>query len=881
MARVVFCRKGARSLDRRATRCSALSGVVCIVCLAVWTSTLSCGRGSISSSTSNPAPKDFGISVSPSTVMAAAGSSSSTFAVTTTGENGFSDSVTITISGLPAGATTSPASPFSMPASKSQTVTLSVPTSTGNFQLTVTGAAGSLSHSASLTLTIKADPDFSVGVSPAAITAVQGSTSSGFTVTTAGLNGFNGSVNIAISGLPAGAATTPASPFSLVAGSSQNVSLSMPTTVTPGSYSVVLNGTSGSLTHSSTLTLTVPSPDFSIGLSPPAVTANAGTSTSSFNAVITEVNGFNGSVNISLFGLPTGTTTSPSSPFSVSAGGNQVVTLTVPATAVTGDYTVTASGTSGSLTHSMPLDLTILGVPSITTWHYDNARTGANLSESILTPANVNSTNFGKLATYPVDGFVVGHPLYLRGVNILGQGVHNVVYAATMHDSVYAFDADSANTAPLWSTSILSYSPPGATSVPTSVTNNALVTGWSEMGIVSTPVIDPTAGILYLVAETYENGSVVHRLHALDVASGQETASTTITATYSLNGTTTTFQDLYQMNRPGLLLANGHIYIGFGSNCCNAYSQGWLLSYNAGTLQQEGAYTTEPGGTLASIWQRGAGISADSNGNIYAETGEGEYVPGTKLSTSVLKLRQTGSTLELADWFTPYNYQYLSKYDLDLSNGVVILPDQPGPYPHEMVTLGKEGVIYVLNRDNLGQLCPPTTCSAGDTQIVQEFPQGGGRRGNTPAYWNNTLYFTNNSSPVTAYRLSNGTLVVPPAAQSVALVDPTHPMITADGNSNGILWLIDSGTRLTAMDAITLKTLYVSKQASGGRDSLPPLAHFASPIAADGKVFIGTQNSVVAYGLFSGTPALTARQHRSLPSSQARIFKAPQMNPGD
>ncbi len=444
----------------------------------------------------------------------------------------------------------------------------------------------------------------------------------------------------------------------------------------------------------------------------------------------------------------------------------------------------------------------LLAQTSVITWHYENERTSANTSETVLTPSNVNSAGFGKLTTLPVDGFVVGHPLYLPSVNVLGQGVHNVVYVATMHDSVYAFDADSANTSPLWMTSILTYSPAGATSVPATVKKDSGTTGWAEVGIVSTPVIDPVTGTLYLVAETYENGNVIHRLHALDVTSGLEKfgGPTTIAATYTLNGITTTFADLYQMNRPGLLLANGH---------------------------------------------------------IYAETSEGFYAAGTNLSISVLKLSQTGTSLALADWFTPYNYQYLSDKDLDLNDGVLILPDQPGPYPHEAVAEGKEGTIYLLNRDSMGQLC--SNCTTGDTQIVQEIPQGAGRQSGTPVYWNNTVYFTGQSSPVFAYTLSNGALVNPPSAQSIKIGGGGHAIITANGNSHGILWFINGARDLWAMDAITLQTLYTSNQAANGRDTLPPLAHFATPIAADGKVFVGTQNSLIVYGLLPlpGLPDLT------------------------
>jgi hypothetical protein len=484
---------------------------------------------------------------------------------------------------------------------------------------------------------------------------------------------------------------------------------------------------------------------------------------------------------------------------------------------------------------------------SVTTWHYDSARDSANTNETVLTPSNVNKTAFGKLSTDPVDGFVVGHPLYLPGVDIAGNR-HNVVYVATMHDSVYAFDADTAGASPLWMTRILDYSPAGATPAPVSIVKCGGTTGWTELGIISTPVIDPATGTLYLVAETYENARVVHRLHAIDVTSGQEKfgGPTTITATYAKNGITTIFEDTYQINRPGLLLANGHIYAGFGSNGCNEYSQGWVLSYNAATLQQEGTYTTEPGKTLASIWQKGAGLSADSDGRIYAETGEGPYAAGSNLSTSVFKLRQYGATLILADWFTPYNHQYLSSNDLDLHDGVLILPPQPGPYPDELIAEGKEGTVYLLNRHEMGHLC--STCTGGDTQIVQEIPQGAGKNSGTPVYWNNTVYFTG-AGPVLAYTMRNGSLSTPPVAQSVRMGGGGHAILTANGNSNGILWF-ENGRLLSALDAITLKTLYTTDQAANKRDTLPPMAHFATPIVANGKVFIGTQNSLVTYGLF-------------------------------
>lgn len=483
----------------------------------------------------------------------------------------------------------------------------------------------------------------------------------------------------------------------------------------------------------------------------------------------------------------------------------------------------------------------------VVTWHYDDARTGSNPTETILTPANVSYKTFGKLSTKPVDGYVVGQPLYVPNLNMAGLGTHDVVFVATMHDSVYAFDAVNANPSPLWHTSIFTYSPAGATTVPATVKRNAGTTAWTELGILSTPVIDLVGGTLYLVAETYENSQVVHRLHALDITTGIEKLGgpTLIAASYTYNGVTTTFKDLYQMNRPGLLLANGQIFTAWGSNGNNAYSQGWVMSYDATSLRQIGAVTVEPGKTLASIWQKGAGIAADDVGNVYGVTGEGPYVPASNLSESVVKFN-SNSGLQLADFFSPYNYFTLGKDDMDLT-GLLLLPPQPGKYPDEMIGMGKEGTIYLLDRDQMGSVCQ--TCTGLDAQIVQEIPQGAGIEGGNPSYWNNTVYFTATHSPLLAYTVQNGTLVVPPAKSSQSMAGGGHSFITSNGNTNAILWLMN-GTNLYALDAVTLKSLYNTSKAPNQRDTLPPAPHFPQPIAADGKIFIGTKNSLVTYGLF-------------------------------
>jgi hypothetical protein len=466
----------------------------------------------------------------------------------------------------------------------------------------------------------------------------------------------------------------------------------------------------------------------------------------------------------------------------------------------------------------------------------------------MLTPANVNPVTFGKRFTQAVDGIIVGHALYMPNLNLPGQGAHNVVFVATMHDSVYAFDANTPSIPPLWQTSLLSYSPPGATPMSATLKRNASTTGWTEVGVVSTPVIDPNTNIMYVVAETYEGTSVVHRLHALDITTGLEVLNgpTTITASVTQNGVTSVLTDFYEMNRPGLLLANGHIYIAFGSNCCNApHTGGWVVSYNAQTLQQEGVFDVEPGKGLASIWQKGASLSSDASGAIYAETGEGFYSPGVNLSESVFKLNQTGTTLTLADWFTPFNNAFLSANDLDLAHGVVILPDQPGPIPHELLSIGKVGTIYLLNRDNMGQLC--TTCTTLDTQIIQEF-SGQVSGSGTPVYWNNQLFFDPQNTPMQVFTLNNGNLVLPPATSATNVGGGGHGIITANGNTNGIFWYIN-GPAMFAIDAQTLMQLYSTKQAAMGRDVPPLPPHFATPISADGLVFVGTNTSLVVYGL--------------------------------
>ena len=588
-------------------------------------------------------------------------------------------------------------------------------------------------------------------------------------------------------------------------------------------------------------------PGFSVAASPATITVVPG-ATETVTVTVSPHDGFTGSVNVTISNVPAGVTVAPNPiQFSISSSPvSHPITVNAGFDAELHNSTVALTGTGGNITASANLNLQVRSL-SVTTWHYDNARTGVNPNETILNLVNVNPNTFGKLFNIPADGAVIGQVLYLPNVSIPGKGTHHLVYAATMHDSVYAFDADSnsgANANPLWHVSLL---PAGATPVPMTVQGCSGVTAWTEVGIVATPVIDSASGTIYVVAKTDENGSTVFRLHALDVTTGSEKLGgpVRIAATYTLNGHTDTFNPLAETNRPALLLANGHVYLAFGSNGCNYYGdEGWVISYNASTLAQEGAFNAEPGKALAAIWMKGGGLSADSASNIYGETGEGNFTPGTNFGSSVFRLTQSGNSLHVADWFTPWNQAYLSQNDLDLNDAVLLLPDQPGSHPHLALAVGKEGTVYVLDRDNMGKYCD--SCPAGDTQIVQELPQAAKHTG-CLVYWNGMVYTTGTGYPIMGWALSNGMLSSTPVVQTPAQAGGHSPIITSAGTESGILWQINN-TNLSAYNATTLVQLYATSQ-TNGRDTLPSMPHFAQLMIVNGKLYIGTNSGVTVLGL--------------------------------
>ncbi len=495
---------------------------------------------------------------------------------------------------------------------------------------------------------------------------------------------------------------------------------------------------------------------------------------------------------------------------------------------------------------------------SVLTSQNDNNRSGQNIQEPFLNSINVRSGTFAKLGSYSVDGFVVAQPLYMPNVAISGIGQRNVVFIVTQHDSVYAFDADNPSSGtPLWQVSLINPTA-GITTVPISEQGCAAVNGYTEFGIQGTPVIDATTNTLYLDAKTKEvvNGvtSYVHRLHALDIGTGSEKFGGPVQITGSVQGSrgTVTFDSLKSCQRPGLLLEGGFVYIGFGSNGCDT-THGWVFAYNATTLVQRSVFNTSPNVPKgATVWQGGAGLAADSDGNVYFITANGTFdadTGGSDFGDSFMKLSPAAGAMTWVDYFTPYDQAQMATNDLDLgSGGMMLLPDQPAPSPTRLaIGAGKTGTIYLVNRDNMGHFQPNN-----NNQIVQWLQNALAEVEGTPAYWNGAVYFAPVHSSVVAYSLTNGLLSSQPVAQSLAITPIGAPAISANSGTNGIVWLIRqsgaSSAMLSAFDAAKLTELYNTVQVSA-RDSLGATAHFAIPTIANGKAYVGTQTQLAIYGL--------------------------------
>ncbi|HKT33153.1 MAG TPA: pyrrolo-quinoline quinone [Gammaproteobacteria bacterium] len=502
------------------------------------------------------------------------------------------------------------------------------------------------------------------------------------------------------------------------------------------------------------------------------------------------------------------------------------------------------------------------GSANVLTYHNDNARDGLNAQETVLTSANVNSADFGKIAFFSMDGRVDAQPLYVSALNV-GGTTHNVVFAASEHDSVYAFDADSGQV--LWQVSLL-----GAGETPSDDRGCNQVS--PEIGVTATPVIDPQAGphgTIYVVAMSKDaNGNYFQRLHALDLASGAEQPGSPVTVQAKYPGTGdnssngyVVFDPAQYKERPGLLLLNGVVYTFWSSHCDFRPYTGWIMGYNENSLAQTSVLDITPNGSEASIWASGAGPAADANGNIYFLAANGSFETTLDANgfpvnhdygNAFLKLSTAGGTLAVNDYFNMAGTVAESNVDEDLgSGGAMLLPDvkdASGTLRHLAVGAGKDQTIYVVNRDNMGKFNPTTD------NIWQEIPNGlGGGEYGMPAYFNATVYYGAVGDVIRAFPLNNALLATTPAAQTTnSFVYPgATPSISANGSANGIVWAVENSDPavLYAYDATNLAhELYDSNQA-GTRDQFGPGNKFITPTIANGKVYIGTTNGVAVFGL--------------------------------
>jgi len=503
---------------------------------------------------------------------------------------------------------------------------------------------------------------------------------------------------------------------------------------------------------------------------------------------------------------------------------------------------------------------------NVLTFRNDNARTGLNPNELLLSPSNVKTGQFGRRVSHAVDGNVFAQPLYVAAVPMAAGGLSNIVLVVTDHDSVYAFDADApagADAGPIWQVSFLNAGA-GVTTVPWQDVDCPVV--YPEIGITGTPVIDLPTYTIYLVAftkETAADGTVsyVHRLHALDIRSGRELAASPVEIQASVagtgdGGTTVTFVPETYKQRAALLLANGVVYTAWSSHCDHGQYHGWIIGYSADTLQRVAIYNDTPNGSGASFWGAGAGPAADSNGNLFILSANGTFnatQSPADLGDSIIKLAPSAG-LTVSDYFTPFNQLYLSDNDLDLgSSGALLLPPETGSaaHPNLLVAAGKEGRIYLVDRDLMGGAQTGSDQGAVQTIAGAVLPIFG-----APAYFSGNIYFSGAGDSLKAFRIADAS--ASPAAVSTSpekFVSPgSSPVVSANGTQNGIVWALELGTgsgALHAFDAMDLsKELF--------EDAPSSYVQFSSPTVVDGKVFVGTLDSLVVYGLLPGAAASIA-----------------------
>ena len=496
------------------------------------------------------------------------------------------------------------------------------------------------------------------------------------------------------------------------------------------------------------------------------------------------------------------------------------------------------------------------GAAQVVTAQYDNARTGSNPRERRLTPRLVNAATFGKVGALPVDGDVYAQVLYLPSITIPGKGKRGVIFVATEHNSVYAFDA-SAVGAPLWRVNLS-----GADGETLAARDVACPFIRPEVGITPTPVIDTTTGTIYVLARTKEHGRYVQRLHALDVTTGaprhapvEISASVRGSGAGSVGGVVA-FDARRENPRAALLLTNGRVILSWASSCDVGPYHGWIMAYDARTLAQVAAFNATPDGADGGIWQGDAGLAADANGHIFAATGNGTFdaaTGGRDYGDTILELSLGANGFGVVDYFTPFNEKVLNEQDGDLGSGApLLLPRQPGPHPDLLFMGGKGGGVYLLDRARLGKFK-----RGADSVAVQELTAPGMVMG-ASAYWNGHVYSLWSNDAIKAFALTNGRLSATPTAQgSHKFTDPgATPTVSSNGGTDGIVWVVETRTWngsdrpaiLHAYDASNVARELYSSELNAARDRAGAAVRFAIPTVAAGRVYVGAKGEVDVYG---------------------------------
>lgn len=493
--------------------------------------------------------------------------------------------------------------------------------------------------------------------------------------------------------------------------------------------------------------------------------------------------------------------------------------------------------------------------PSVTTWGYGSQRNNVNTQEYILTPTNVRAATFKKMFSYPVDGYIYAQPLFVPNLKVNGT-THDVIYVATENNSVYAFDADGGGQ--LWKRSF-------GSAIPCGKVHGCGVA--PVIGSTATPVLDTILGNIYVANRQFNSSTGVysHSLHSLSLVTGAENAGSPVTISASVAGTgydsaggVVKFNPLTASDRSAMLELGGIVYVAFASYGDADPYHGWIIGFSASNLGQMIVFNTTPNGQRGGIWN--APLASDGT-FVYTATGNGTWDGGPDWGDSYLKLSPVNGRLSVADFFTPFNVSTLTADDRDLGSAMAtLLPTFPSSkFPHIMIGAGKEGRIYVVNRDNMGH-----SDSACDCQIVQSIPNAVGvaangsdlqRNYSTPLYWNGNVYFSGTNDSVKRFHLSTLTsmLTTTPSDHSPTTYafPGSNAVVSANGNGSGILWAVEKGASvLHAYDATKLSTEFYNTNQNASRDSLGSSIKFAPPLVIHGKVYVGTHDHLVIYGTF-------------------------------